>query len=166
MSRGLFLGISIVALAASMSISHLDAVTPAPTVVNCESLSADWPAKRAAETWLNLVDRQDYVQSWVAASSFVKCYHTHSQWACHLSLIRCGFGQPETRILCDCSHLCNPCGFPKGDYYWLEYQTCFNCYGYVKEIVMVHCECDRAANSRWRVVHYHLQELECNCSNG
>lgn len=155
MRKRLFLGLCIALLTTLFGQTDLAAANE-PKRVNCETLGDNSPATRSAQAWLELVDNGDYRQTWIAASEFVRCRHQECKWSRHLCKIRRCYGKVLSRELMCHEYECNVQGFPAGQYYWMQYNTCFTC-GPACEVVILRCERDCAAGSRWRVVHYSVQ---------
>lgn len=165
MKKGVVIGICL-ALVSGAIVGDLSAQTkatvqpakPEAKRVNCEGLGGkDCHEQNAAQAWLRLVDGGDYRQSWYAGSEVIRCYYTECKWHRHLCKNRKCWGRVVSRELIDSECCTNPKHLPMGQYYWLQYNTCFACGGPVCETVALRCDCDCACGSRWRVAHYSIR---------
>ncbi len=80
-------------------------------------------AQVAARSWLSLVDRGRYGESWDSAASFFRQALTRSAWEAAVRKARGPFEPFGTRKLLGASFQTNLPGAPPGEYVVLQYQA-------------------------------------------
>lgn len=82
-------------------------------------------AEESAWSWLALVDRGDYGQSWQEAASFFKSKVSKADWETALQRVRAPLGAASSRTLADSVYQTDLPNAPKGEYFIIQYKTGF-----------------------------------------
>ncbi len=80
-------------------------------------------AKKAAESWLELVDAAEYGKSWAAAASMFKAAVTEGQWEAAVLQARGPFEPMGARQFLGAKYMTELPGAPKGQYVVIQYQV-------------------------------------------
>lgn len=103
------------------------AVTSAPRggteATSAATDSAEAAARRAAESWLALVDRKQYAVSWDSAATLFQRAGTPAQWAEAVRQVREQAGPLESRSFQRSQVTTTLGNFPPGEYAILQYHT-------------------------------------------
>ena len=86
---------------------------------------AETVAVRAAESWLALVDKGAYEQSWDEAAAYFKGAIAKDNWQSALSAARAPLGDPISRQLKSATYATSLPGAPDGEYVVIQYGTSF-----------------------------------------
>jgi hypothetical protein len=87
--------------------------------------AAEKAAGEAANSWLALVDRGAYAESWSAAAAAFKRAVTREQWARSAEAARGPFGRLLSRKLASAAYKTSLPGAPDGEYVVLQYDASF-----------------------------------------
>ena len=82
-------------------------------------------ARSAAEKWLDLVDRSQYVESWEQLSATFKEAVSKRKWKSTIAGIREPLGQIVSRKLASAEYTKELPGAPEGEYVVLKFDTTF-----------------------------------------
>lgn len=110
-------------------------------------------AKKAAETWLQLVDTQQYDKSWDFASDMFKQAVTKEKWAETMKDGQGKIGRPQFRSLKTSKYTTTIENAPPGEYVQLEYTADFPGRKGSIEAVTVSLGKDNA----WHVTGYYVK---------
>lgn len=83
-------------------------------------------AEKAAQTWLQFVDKGNYAASYDEASSFFKSAVTKEEWEKALSISRGSFGKLLSRKLKSAEFKTSLPGAPDGKYVVIQYEASFD----------------------------------------
>ena len=106
-----------------------------------------------AESFLLLVDTNQYAQSWDAASSFFKSQVPKETWVKQISGIRPAFGKVTSRQILNAQHKAQLPGAPDGQYVILQYTTTFENKREAVETITPMLDED----GKWRVSGYYIK---------
>jgi hypothetical protein len=107
----------------------------------------------AAERWLDLVDRQQYLLSWDAAGAALKGGRSREEWAQTVGAARLHRGLVLARRLAGSAPTDAVAGLPPGDYSLISFDTAFRATGdSVESLILV-----REGEGRWKVVAYFVR---------
>lgn len=81
---------------------------------------------QAAESFINQVDKEQYKESWEAASMLLKGTMSEKEWVKYLTTLRKPLGPVTSRTLGGQFPAEDPQGLPKGSYMVVVYQTKFS----------------------------------------
>jgi hypothetical protein len=112
-------------------------------------------AEQGALTWLLLVDRGDYGQSWQEAASFFQSKISNQDWQNALKQTRTPLGKASNRTLLGSQYQTDVPGAPKGDYVIIQYKTVF-AGGTMIETVTPMIDKD----GKWRVSGYFIRPAQ------
>jgi hypothetical protein len=110
----------------------------------------DDDARRAAQSWLALMDGGQYAESWQEAGRLFQRSVTADAWARQAAGIRQRTGSSIARELVTDTEVTDPPGVPPGEYFRIRYETECASAGVVRETVLLQKESGRG----WRVVSY------------
>lgn len=110
-------------------------------------------AQAAAETWLALVDRAQYAESWQAAAPFFQNAVSQQKWAGAAESVRRPLGPLKSRTLKSSTSAKTLPGAPDGDYVVMQFNTAFEQKAAALETITVQHQPD----SLWRVVGYFVR---------
>ncbi|MBL1147118.1 MAG: DUF4019 domain-containing protein [Pseudomonadota bacterium] len=108
---------------------------------------------QAVHTWLQLVDREKYSESWEGASAYFKAAVTQEDWTHSLSAVRKPLGNTLMRKLTVSEFLTELPGAPDGNYLVVLYETVFQNKQHAVETVTFMQEAD----GHWRVSGYFIK---------
>jgi hypothetical protein len=116
---------------------------------------AEAPAEavEAAQSWLVLMDADDYARSWEEGARSFQAAVTADGWAAQFAPLRAQLGSVGDRELAGSERMTDPPGAPAGEYLHLQYTSTFSGVGRVSENVVLVREAERG----WRVAGYFLQ---------
>ena len=121
-----------------------------------QALAADAPesaAQSAATTWLNLVDRGDYAQSWAITAEYFRNAVARGDWVARISHTRDPLGMVKARRLLSAQYQRSLPGAPDGEYVVIRYATSFENKADATETVTPVKEAD----GHWRVSGYYIR---------
>jgi hypothetical protein len=110
-------------------------------------------ARRAADSWLSLVDAGKYDESWTDASSLFRKSVTRDQWRSAIESVRGPIGKLKTRAFQSATYSTSLPGAPDGAYVVIQYQTAFEKKASAVETVTPM----READGTWRVSGYFVK---------
>ncbi len=87
---------------------------------------AEDQAVKAAEDWLELVDRGEYEESWNEAATFFKAAVTVEQWSKAMNAVRKPLGDKNSRTLSSADYTTSMPGAPDGDYVVILFDASFS----------------------------------------
>lgn len=109
-------------------------------------------AAQSARAWLELVDREDYAQSWEAASLYFKSAVDKSGWVASLDAYRKPLGPVLSREIMDAEYTTALPGAPDSRYVVIRFKTSFaNKKSSVETVTPV---LDK--DGQWRVSGYYI----------
>jgi uncharacterized protein DUF4019 len=111
------------------------------------------PARQSADSWLALIDRQQYVESWQAAGTFFKNAVTAEKWQEAARIARGPLGALKSRSLKSATPSKTLPGAPDGEYVVFQFNTTFERKAAAVETVTT----VREPDSTWRVVGYFVK---------
>ncbi len=132
-----------------LSCSHLTIAEEAVRV----AASKDQTAVAGAQTWLAMVDKKEYEQSWEIASTYFKSLVTKEQWVSQIAAVRNPLGDLISRNLKMNLYQKTMPGAPDGEYYVLTFNTVFKNKISAVEIVTVIKDKD----GQWRLAGYFIK---------
>jgi hypothetical protein len=124
----------------------LCADTAKPSSDSALQLAAD-----SSKSWLSLLDKHQYGQSWDQASKVTQTTVGKDDWISILEKTRKPLGSVTTREVVDQRTAKNPKGMPEGDYVVMIYKTVFAHQPAQIELVTLYLE-----NGKWHVVTYQV----------
>ncbi len=110
-------------------------------------------AQAAAESWLGLVDSQQYANSWQTAAAFFKNAVTEQKWEDAAQTARNPLGSLKSRTVKSTTSTKTLPGAPDGDYVVLQFNTTFERKAAALETVTM----VRESDGNWRVVGYFVR---------
>jgi hypothetical protein len=87
---------------------------------------AEDQAVKAAEDWLELVDRGEYEESWNEAATFFKAAVTVEQWQQAMNAVRKPLGDKKSRTLSSADYTTSMPGAPDGEYVVILFDASFS----------------------------------------
>lgn len=79
----------------------------------------------AAETWLHLIDKADFSESWKQAAAMFKGAIKEEQWLESLNRVQGMFGRALSRSVKSSQYATELPGAPDGEYVVIEFETSF-----------------------------------------
>jgi hypothetical protein len=148
-------GVSTLTHAANAIQSKPDAAPEAEKSEELKALEAqqtEWlkEGRAAAESWLQLVDKKQYGESWEQLSQVTKRILNQKGWSTYLNSMREALGTPSSRTWVLARFADNPKNVPPGKYMILNYETSFKKVPEGKEMIFLYRESD----GRWRIFNY------------
>ena len=113
-------------------------------------------ADQAARSWLALVDRGDYGQSWQEAAAFFKSKISETDWKNALQQVRAPLGAVGNRTLTGSMYETEVPNAPRGEYVIIQYKTGFASGGTVIETITPMLDKD----GKWRVSGYFVKPAQ------
>lgn len=124
-------------------------------VAGCASQShpeTEMDVMDSAQAWLELMDNQQYMESWEETAEFFKSGVPRQNWQEMMSLLRTPLGKTISRELIFQEYTTSIPGAPDGEYVVIHYKTSFENNTSAKETIRSRLDND----NRWRVVGYYL----------
>lgn len=148
--RRIFQCCTNVVVFASLSLLpfSLFAATSTPESVVDSSLET---SAIASQSWLELVDKGQYAESWEKSSALMKKTVTKDEWVQILTTVRKPLGSVSSRQVVDQRKAQNPHGLPAGDYIVMFYKTVFSAKPTANELVTLYLD-----NGQWNVLTYQV----------
>lgn len=115
--------------------------------------SPEEEAKRRAQSWLALVDQQQYASSWDTAAPLFQTSTTKEQWESALNQVRGALGELSARELRAAEYKAALSGAPEGKYVVVHYESAFAKKEAAREIVTLM----QVPDSSWKVVGYFVE---------
>ena len=94
-------------------------------LVSVHAGDAEEKAEAAALAWLELVDSEQWTETWSQASALFQGAVGQQQWAQQLRSVRGPLGKVESRNLKSANHMTSLPGAPDGDYVVIQFDTVF-----------------------------------------
>jgi hypothetical protein len=113
-------------------------------------------AQLSARSWLALVDRGDYGQSWQEAASFFQSKISKADWEKALQQVRAPLGATGSRTLLGALYQSDLPGAPKGDYVIIQYKAEFASGGTFIETITPVLDKD----GKWRMSGYFIKPAQ------
>jgi len=113
-------------------------------------------AKKAAQSWLALVDRGNYGPSWQEASSFFQSKVSKADWEKALKQVRAPLGAAGGRTLLGAQYQTDLPNVPKVEYVIIQYRTEMAGGGPVVETVTPMLDKD----GKWHVSGYYVKPAQ------
>lgn len=113
-------------------------------------------AENAAQSWLALVDHDDFGASWQEASSSFQSKVSKEDWSKALQQVRAQMGVIGKRLLNESTYQTELPGMPKGEYVVIQYKTELANGGAVMESVFDELDKD----GKWRVAGYFVRPAQ------
>ncbi len=113
----------------------------------------DAAARAAVESWLALVDGQQYAESWQTAGTFFKHAVTEQKWDEAAKAARVPLGSLTSRTMKSATFTRTLPGAPDGNYVVFQFETTFEHKAAALETVTAVHEAD----GKWRVVGYFVR---------
>jgi hypothetical protein len=110
-------------------------------------------AQASIESWLALVDSQQYAESWQAAATFFKNAVTAEKWQGAVQTARMPLGSMQSRATKSVTSAKTLPGAPDGEYVVFQFNTSFERKAAALETVTT----VREADGKWRVVGYFVR---------
>jgi hypothetical protein len=110
-------------------------------------------AAQAALTWLPIVDKGDYAESWKQAAPPFQTAVTEEKWVAMAASTRQPLGANEARKLVSQAVSTNPPGAPEGTYIVCQFQSSFENMKFATETVSLF----RLPDGTWKVVGYYIR---------
>lgn len=155
---GGMLVMSLIVAAASLGLSVFgqsdprSAAPPPGIAATAAPASTNSPGATAAASWLVLLDRQRWDESWNAAGTLFRTQLSKETWASTIQPLRRSFGAPSSRTIQDATTTTSLPGMPAGDYALLQFRTDFAHKPAVIESVTLVRE-----GSGWKVIGYFVR---------
>ena len=110
-------------------------------------------AIEAAEVWLELVDKEQYGESWDEAAKYFQGAVSKAQWLSSMEAVRKPLGQTVSRSLKSKQYQTSLPGVPDGEYVVIQFNTSFEHKRSAVETVTPMKEQD----GKWRVSGYYIK---------
>ena len=110
-------------------------------------------AKQSAESWLKLIDQEEYAESWEQTSSFFKSQVSQNQWVVTISNLKSSIGKTITRKLLLAKYTTSLPGAPSGEYVVIQFRTDFE----TKEGAIETITPMKDSDGMWRVSGYFIK---------
>ncbi|MDD3179301.1 MAG: DUF4019 domain-containing protein [Opitutaceae bacterium] len=81
--------------------------------------------KSTAISWMELLDKGQYSDSWKQAVAKIRSFYGEKDWSQKMTKLRQPLGKAEKRELAGSNHTDTRPGMPPGDYWVLEFNTKF-----------------------------------------
>ncbi len=114
---------------------------------------AEQAAIAAAEVWLELVDRENYGESWDEAANYFQGAVSKEQWLSSMRAVRYPLGQKRSRSLKSKQYFNSLPGAPDGEYVVIQFNTSFEHKRSAVETVTPMKDRD----GKWRVSGYYIK---------
>lgn len=134
----------------AMSGEAVAALAPAPLSPEEE---AKQEAKQRAQSWLVLIDQQQYASSWDTAAPLFQTSTTKEQWEGALNEVRGALGELSRRKLRAAEYKEALSGAPEGKYVVVHYDSAFAKKDAAREIVTLM----QVPEDSWKVVGYFVE---------
>jgi hypothetical protein len=123
----------------------------------CQAALADSGKEKAAESsarsWLSLVDRGMYAESWTEAATYFRRAVTQENWMQSLKSHRQPLGKNKSRKLISAKYTRTLPGAPDGEYVVIQYQSSFENKQSAVETITPMLDGD----GKWRVSGYYIR---------
>lgn len=129
------------------------AIIAASDIAVADQAAKETAALTAAETWLILVDEEDYQSSWDSAAAYFKTAVKQDQWMQLMQQARSQLGKRLSRNLQSKQYRTSLPGAPDGEYVVLQFQTKFEKKKSATETITPMLDQD----GKWRVSGYYIK---------
>ena len=119
-------------------------ITPCPTVRRAAS---------AAEKWLNMVDNEQYAESWKEVAEYLRNTSNQQQWEQTLQAVRKPLGKLLSRKVKSSMYETSLPGAPDGEYVVIQFETSFENKKLAIETITPMLDKD----GNWRVSGYYIR---------
>lgn len=109
-------------------------------------------ARKAALAWLQLVDQQQYQDSWEQAATLFKQQVEADTWLQQLSSVRKPMGELIERVQQSATYSTSLPGVPDGEYVVLQFRSRF-----ANKKLAIETVTPMLDNGRWRVAGYYIR---------
>ncbi len=109
-------------------------------------------AEHVAQTWLVLVDRGDYGQSWQDAALFFQSKVSKADWQNALQQVRAPLGAAAHRTLAGSVYQTDLPNAPKGEYVIVQFKTAFVNGAFIETVTPM-----LEKDGKWRVSGYFVK---------
>ncbi len=106
--------------------------------------------ERSARSWLELVDNDEYVESWRKSSVELREKISESDWIKSITATRVPLGSADNRYIATAGQTKSLSGLPNGEYIVLQFYTRFTNKGLVMETIAL----AKQQNGDWLVAEY------------
>ncbi len=114
---------------------------------------AERAAVESAQSWLSVVDREEYGSSWDEAASYFKGAVSTEQWQQTMEAVRKPLGQTVSRVLFSKRYHTSIPGAPDGEYVVIQFNTSFeNKKSAIETVTPMKDE-----DGKWRVSGYYIK---------
>jgi Protein of unknown function (DUF4019) len=110
-------------------------------------------AQASVESWLALVDTQQYAESWQTAASFFRNAVTAQKWEAAVKAAREPLGALKSRVMKSVTSTRTLPGAPDGDYRVFQFDSSFEHKAAALETVTA----IRESDGKWRVAGYFVR---------
>ena len=124
-----------------------------PIAALAQNASKEKAAAASAETWLGLVDKGEYAESWKEAGTFFRNNVTEQKWEHTMQGMRKPLGSLVSRKLKSDAYKTSLPGAPDGEYVLMQFDTSFGNKKAAVETVTTVLDKD----GKWRVVGYFIR---------
>lgn len=121
-------------------------------LVALSSLAAFSPEAAAAGHWLEILDAQQWNQSWEGTGKLFRLNLTQDQWAKMAQAVREPLGAVQSRAAVGVTKAQSLPGAPDGEYQIVQYRTAFANKASAVETVVLARE-----DKRWKIVGYFIR---------
>ncbi len=115
--------------------------------------TAEERANKASDTWLKLIDNNQYAKSWEIAAELFKNFVSEDQWNQSLNAVRKTLGKVIERTVKSKQYTTTLPGAPDGEYVVIQYATSFENKKSAIETVTPMLDKD----GKWRVSGYYIK---------
>ena len=114
---------------------------------------AERAAVESAQSWLSVVDSEEYGSSWDEAASYFKGAVSREQWQQTMQAVRKPLGQTVSRVLFSKRYHTSIPGAPDGEYVVIQFNTSFeNKKSAIETVTPMKDE-----DGKWRVSGYYIK---------
>lgn len=106
--------------------------------------------ERNARSWLELVDNNEYTESWRTSSVELREKISEPDWINSITATRKPFGSVDNRYIATAGQTDSLSGLPNGEYIVLQFYTTFTNKGLVMETIAL----AKQQNGDWLVAEY------------
>ncbi len=106
--------------------------------------------ERSARSWLELVDNNEYVESWRSSSAELRQVTSESDWVRSITSIRAPLGSAGNRYIATAGQTTSLSKLPDGEYVVLQFYTTFANKGLTMETIALAKQQDET----WLVAEY------------
>lgn len=119
------------------------------SVIGIQSSAKQTAARKAAESWLPLLDAQKYGESWEKLSPIVKKTISKEHWEIGLSELRSPLGKLKSRTFFSSDYIKSLKGYPKREGVMVQFMSQFENGSIFEYVGTIHDK-----DGKWRVTAY------------